>query len=337
MFGINFVKFKPSDYVIRYKKGELFQEGAGISFFYNSLTTTIESIPIASSDFPFMFEEITNDYQAITIQGGITYRVNDYKKIAKTLDFTYHTKLKKNVQDNSQIIAQRLINIVRVYIKKHIKSMSLQEAIKASELLAGSVICEMRENEEINSLGLDIMGFSILAILPNKETLRALEAHAREEILRKADDALYERRNASIEQERKVKENELNTEIAIETKKKQIKETQLEAQRSIIQKENCIKTEEMAYEIELEKNKKQLIDLQNINLKAEIDTKVYELSSTMKAFAEINPAIIQSLSNIDMRPDKLIAIAFQELASKADKIGQLNISPDLLQSLMQED
>ena len=45
----------------------------------------------------------------------------------------------------------------------------------------------------------------------------------REEILKKADEALYERRNASIEQERRVKENELNTEIAIENKKKQIK------------------------------------------------------------------------------------------------------------------
>lgn len=53
-----------------------------------------------------------------------------------------------------------------------------------------------------------VMGLSILAIVPNKETLRALEAQAREEMLRSADNALYERRNASIEQERRVKENE---------------------------------------------------------------------------------------------------------------------------------
>ena len=35
-----------------------------------------------------------------------------------------------------------------------------------------------------------------------------------------------------------------------------------------------------------------------------------------------------------MRPEQLIAFAFQELAGKADKIGQLNISPDLLRELM---
>lgn len=78
---------------------------------------------------------------------------------------------------------------------------------------------DIAQHTEMEKLGIEVMGLSILAILPNKETMRALEAQAREEILRNADHALYERRNASIEQERRVKENELNTEIAVETKK----------------------------------------------------------------------------------------------------------------------
>jgi hypothetical protein len=36
-----------------------------------------------------------------------------------------------------------------------------------------------------------------------------------------------------------------------------------------------------------------------------------------------------------MKPEQLIAAAFQELASNAGKIGQLNISPDLLKELLQ--
>ena len=36
------------------------------------------------------------------------------------------------------------------------------------------------------------------------------------------------------------------------------------------------------------------------------------------------------------KPEQLIAVAFQELAGRADKIGQLNISPDLLRELMQK-
>ncbi len=335
MFNVKFIKFMPNEYVLRYKKGKIVQEGAGISFFYYVPVTSIVVVPIESSDVPFMFEEVTNDYQTVTVQGQLTYRITDYKKIVQTLNYTFNIKAKKYISDNSQKIAQRLVNISKVLTKKHIGHTPIKEAIKASEDLAKGIIAELRENEEIKSLGLEIMGFSILAIMPNKETARALEAQAREEILKKADEALYERRNASIEQECKVKENELNTEIAIENKKKQIKETQLEASRLVMQKENQIKNESLGFETELEEKKKQLIELTVANAKAQSDAKAYELTAMMKSFAGIDANVMKSLANMGMKPDKLIAIAFQELAEKADKIGQLNISPDLLQELLQ--
>lgn len=335
MFNIKYIKFMPSEYVLRYKKGQIVREGAGLSFFYYAPTTSIVVVPMASADVPFMFEELTSDYQTVTVQGQMTYRITDYKKIAQIMNYTYDLKTKKYISDNSQKIAQRLINISKVLTKKHVEHMSIKDAIKSSETLAQNIISELRENQEIKSLGIEIMGFSILAILPNKETARALEAQAREEILRKADEALYERRNASIEQERKVKENELNTEIAVEAKKKQIKETQLEAKRLVMQKENQIKDEELGYETELEEKKKQLIELTVENAKAQADAKAYELTAMMKAFSGIDANVMQALANMGMKPDKLIAVAFQELADKAEKIGQLNISPDLLQSLLQ--
>lgn len=40
------------------------------------------------------------------------------------------------------------------------------------------------------------------------------------------------------------------------------------------------------------------------------------------------------IASTGMKPEQLIAFAFQELAGKADKIGQLNISPDLLRELL---
>ena len=54
----------------------------------------------------------------------------------------------------------------------------------------------------------------------------------------------------------------------------------------------------------------------------------------MKVFNEVDPIIIEALANMEMKPDKVIAGAFKDLANKADKIGQLNITPDLLQSLV---
>ena len=58
---------------------------------------------------------------------------------------------------------------------------------------------------------------------------RALETETREMLQQEADQAIYGRRNFAVEQERKIKESELNTEIAVEEKQKQIAEKKMES------------------------------------------------------------------------------------------------------------
>ncbi|AGY74718.1 hypothetical protein [Clostridium autoethanogenum] len=54
----------------------------------------------------------------------------------------------------------------------------------------------------------------------------------------------------------------------------------------------------------------------------------------MKSLEGIDSNVIQSLASIGMQPNKLAALALQELAENAGKIGQLNISPDLFQEIL---
>jgi hypothetical protein len=224
------------------------------------------------------------DFQTVTVQGQITFRIVDRKKIAGILNYSLDIKGKGYASDDPKKLPQRVINIVKVLTKKCLlKDCWLERRHQISETLAKGILNDIRKNEEINLLGIEILGLSILAILPNKETARALEAQAREEILKKADEAIYERRNASIEQERRVKENEFNTEIAVENKKKQVKETQLEAQKAVQQKQNQLKEEQMKFETTLEEKKKDLIELAVQNSKAEADAKVMNLSAVLKA------------------------------------------------------
>lgn len=336
MFGFRFIKFQPSEHVLKYKNGKIVKEGAGISFYYYAPVTSIVVVPIGSADVPFIFEEVTSDFQTVTVQGQITYRIVNQKKVTELLNYTLDTRGKGYISDDPKKLSQKIINIVRVLTKKTLEGLQLGDAVKSSEVLAQGILNEIKGNEEIKLFGIEILGLSILAILPNKETARALEAETREQILKKADEAVYERRNASIEQERRVKENEFNTEIAVENKKKEVRETQIEAERAVNQKQNKLKEEQMNFETALEEKRMELIKLNALNSKEEADAKAYELKSVMDALEGINPNVIQALARIGMEPNKLIAAAFQELAEKAGQIGQLNISPDLLQELMKE-
>lgn len=334
MFGFRFIKFQPNDYVLKFNNGKIKKEGQGLSFYYYVPTTSVVVIPIASVDKPFIFEEVTNDFQTVSIQGQVTFRIIDQKRIARLLNYTFNLKTRGYISDDPQKLPQRIINMVRVLTKKHIQALPLKEVVQSSEVLAKNILQEIRKKDEIQFLGIEILDLSILTILPNKETTRALEAKAREEILKKADEAIYERRNASIDQERRVKENEFNTEIAIENKKREVKETQIEALRIVQQKEEQLKEDELNFETLLEEKKNTLIEKRVLNSKALADSKAYELQAIMKTLEGVSPDVIQVLASVGMAPEKLIAIAFQGIAEKAEKIGQLNISPDLLNQLL---
>jgi regulator of protease activity HflC (stomatin/prohibitin superfamily) len=334
MFGIRFIKVEPTDFILQFKRGKVVREGAGLSFFYFGPLTSLVLIPIGSVDVPFIFQEVTADFQGVTVQGQLTYRVVEAKKLAQLMNFTLAPNGKRYLSDDPEKLPQRLINHAQVLTRASLKSLPLREALGQSDALVSSLRKGLQSAEVIASLGIEILGLSILAIKPTPETSRALEAEAREQILREADEAVYARRNAAVEQERSIKENELNTEIAVENKKRQIKETQMEAEKSVQKKKLEIKEAEMAGKIGLEVKKKDLVVLSTANAREEADSKAYAIAAVMKALSGTDPKTLQVLTSVGMDSGKLVALAFKELAENADKIGQLNVSPDLLRELL---
>jgi regulator of protease activity HflC (stomatin/prohibitin superfamily) len=334
MFGIKFIKVQPTTYLLQYRGGKIVREGLGLAFFYYAPITSLVSVPVGSTDTPFIFQETTADFQTVTIQGQVTYRVSDPKKVALLLSYTLAPNGHSYVSEDPEKLPERVIHVINVLARTELQKLALREAIRASDALVQTVKGQLATSQEITSLGLEVLGLSILAIKPTPETARALEAETREKLFREADEAIYARRNSAVEQERAIKENELNTEIAVENKKRQIRETQMEAERAVQEKKHLVEKEALAAGIELEENRKNLVTLAGENARAEADAKAYGISATMKALSSVDTKILQALASTGMRPDQLIAYAFQELASKAEKIGQLNISPDLLRELM---
>jgi regulator of protease activity HflC (stomatin/prohibitin superfamily) len=337
MFGIRLIKVDPTDFVLQYKRGKIVREGTGLSFSCFTPTTSLVLVPIGSVDVPFIFEEVTADFQAVSVQGQLTYRVVDPKRLSELMNFTLAVNQRSYASDDPQKLPQRLIDYAHVFLRSSLKQLSLRETLGQSEVMVTSVRESLRTAEAITSLGVEVLGFSILAIKPTPETARALEAEAREQILREADDAIYTRRNAAVEQERAIKENELNTEIAVELKQRQIKETQMEAEKSVRQKRHEIQEADMAARIALERKNKELVALSTANAREEADAKAYALTAVMKALSEADPRTVQALTSVGMDAGQLVALAFKELAEGAEKIGQLNVSPDLLRELLSRD
>jgi regulator of protease activity HflC (stomatin/prohibitin superfamily) len=336
MLGIRFIKVPPTTCLIQYRNGRIVREGSGMSFFYYGPTTSLVAVPVASTEAPFIFEEPTADYQTVTLQGQVTYRIADAKKLASLMNFTLAANGSSYASDDPEKLPARIINLLHVLARAELEKLPLRQAVRAADSIVASVKKRLAADAEITALGLEILGLSILAIKPTPETARALEAEMREKLLQEADQAIYSRRNSAVEQERAIKENELNTEIAVENKKRQIRETQMDAERAVQEKRAQLEQSEMQSSIALEEKRKSLVALSTENARAEADTRAYGISTTMQAIGNVDARVLQSLANAGMKPEQLIAVAFQEIAGRADKIGQLNISPDLLRELMEK-
>ena len=182
-------------------------------------------------------------------------------------------------------------------------------------------------------LGIEILGANILSIQATPEMARALETETKEKLQQEADHAIYERRNFAVEQERKIKESELNTEIAIEEKKKQIAEKKMESDVQKAENDKKLREMQLDADISIENQRKTLIEQKTQNDKKEAETKGYVLETTLKPYKELDWKTLTALNN-NNDPKFNISLAFRELADNADKIGNLNISPELLDSIL---
>ncbi len=334
MFGIKHIKFDSMTYVLHFKNGNIKREGRGLSFFYFAPNSSIAAIPMGSNDLPFIFNESTNDYQTINIQGQISYKISNPKTLADVLDFTVNDngQYKKN---DIEKLNQRIINEAQTATSSFIHEIKLKDAIRSAKSIEERILEGLKSSQAIAMLGIDILGANILGIKATPEMSRALETETREKLQQEADQAIYERRNFAVEQERIIKETELNTEIAVEEKQKQIAEKKMESEVQKSDNDRKLREMKLAADIAVENQRKLLIEQKTANDKKEAETQGYVIETTLQPYKNMDWKILTALNN-NPDPKFNISLAFRELAENANKIGNLNISPELLDSLLNE-
>ena len=307
-------KNPPTTYVLHYRNGRVRREGPGLAFWYLQPASTVVAIPLASRDVPFAFSEVTADFQPVTLQGQLTYRVSDPRRLAGLLDFSVRAS-GQYISDDPDKVPDRLVQTAQIFARAVVQRLTLRGALVSSDTIVAEVVAALREAEPVRLLGVEILALSILAIRPTPEMARALEAEAREGLQRHADEAIYARRNASVEQERRIKESELETEVAVQQKQRQIRETQLAA------------------DISVEERRSALVERRAENERRDADARAYALRATLEPVRDVDWRTLMAVSGSSADPKLMIAMAFRELAENAGKIGEINVTPDLLKSL----
>ena len=295
MLSVRFMKAPPTTYVLHFANGRVRREGAGLSFFYWAPGSTIVAVPVGSADAPFAFQEATADFQSVAIQGQVTYRVTDPRRLAAALDLSLGPNGRYRT-DDYQKLPERIVHATQMLMRAETQRLTLGLALTDASGLGARVLAALRTTDAVLQLGVEILGLAVLAVRPTPESAKALEAEAREALQRRSDEAIYERRNAAVAQERRIKESELQTEIA------------------------------------LEEQRARLLDERVANDRKEAESRAFALETTLAPVRSLDWRMLMAVRGGDAAGT--IALAFQELAANAGRVGELNISPDLLRTLI---
>jgi len=240
---INYYKGEPNTHTICSRNGEVVRHGAGINFWYSPITTTIAAVPLASQESQFIFNETTADFQEVSIQGSLTYRLDNPLDVAERLDFTVHPRtLRYKSEDPGQLV-QRVVNSVQAHTRSQVSQLSLEDALTEVKDLSAVIFKAVKSSPELSGLGIVLEGLHFTAVKTTPEMQKALEAEYRESLHKRADQAIYDRRKSAVEEERKIRESEMSTDIELESRRKDLVDTQ--ARNSLKLAEAEAKAEEL--------------------------------------------------------------------------------------------
>jgi len=310
---------EPSVHVMHYSGGKLKKSGRGASSWFLPLSTSIAEIPCEDMDQPFLFHARSSDFQDVTAQGTITYRVEDPELLASRVDFSIDLKKglyrKKPLERISELLTQRARELAWDYLAQTSVRELLQGGVEAvRERIDGG----LANSQELEDLGIVIVNVSIASVAPTPELEKALQAPTREAIQQQSDQATFERRALAVEKERAIQENELQNQIELARR-----EEDLISQRGQNEKRRTLEEAEAA------------------RIGAESDAQVARLKTQSKAegIRDVENARVEAESQRmaiyrDMPTSAIVGLAAQELAGKLPPIEHLNLSPDVFTPLL---
>jgi regulator of protease activity HflC (stomatin/prohibitin superfamily) len=299
-----------SHHVMRYSGGRLRQSGRGLVFWFRPDIASIAEVPLDDREMTIFVRGRSADFQTVNVQGVLAWRVADPERLAERIDFTIALASGAYVGQPLERIETRLAGLVNQAALDYLARAKVRELLDAGiEPLRAELEAALARDPALSEIGLAIVSVRLNNLAPSSELERALQTPTFEALQQKADEAVFERRALAVDKERAIAENELANKVELAKR-----ETGLIAQETRNMRDRATgQAEAQQVEAEAEASSIRIVEA---------------------ARAEAERAHIDVFR--DLPPQVLLGLAAREFAGKLDTIEHLNITPELLASVMRE-
>lgn len=317
----NRLRAEASQHIQYFRKGTLKKSGKGLSFWFDPNGASLTEIPMNDRELIFMIKGQSSDYQDLAVQGSVIWRVRDADKVAARIDFGIDVKNGARLSRPEEQIKSVLNGLVREFADAYLKDRGVRDLLEAGLSPVQSVIAAGFEKDPtLDEMGLEVVSVHVSALSPSAELYRALQAPTFESLQQKADEATFSRRALAVDKERAIAENELQNQIELASRRK-----------DLIAREDANARSEAEAKVAAKR----------ILVQAESDDKIISAEAEAKRIRSVEQAAadmekVRMSAIADVPPAVMFALAAQEFAGKLEKIDNLNISPDMLASIIQQ-
>ncbi|WP_426169630.1 SPFH domain-containing protein [Sandarakinorhabdus sp. DWP1-3-1] len=299
-----------SNHVIRYRGGKVRASGRGLVFWFVPETSSIAELPMDDREMTLFVRGRSQDFQAVAVQGTLAWRVADPLRLAERVDFSVALTTGRHQGEPIERIETRLAGLINQATAQYLAEAPVRALLDAGlDPLRLRLEAAVGADPSLAEIGIAVVAVRLTSIAPSSELERALQTPTFEALQQKADQAMFERRALAVDKERAIAENELanRTELAR-------REKQLIAEETGNARDRAIGLAE-AQQIEAAAAAERTRTVESANAEAE--------RTRIGIYRDLPPAV-------------LLGLAARELAGKLDTIEHLNITPDLLATVLGE-
>lgn len=297
-----------SVHIQRFKRGKRIQSGRGLAFWFLPEGTSIAEIPMDDRDLPFLFHSRSKDFQEITVQGVIVWRVAKPEELSDRINFSIDLRHGLHLAKPIDQIDNLLTSVAQQFAAQYLAELDVN-AILATGVkpLHERIEAGLTGSDRLRAMGLDVVSVRVADVSPSSELKRALQTPTFERLQQQADQATFERRAMAVEKERAIAENELGNQIELARRQKELIENEDANARDRAQADAAAK-------------------------KIAADGEAERIRTVEQARADMERARVEIYA--DLPPQVMLGLAAQEFAKKLNGIEHLNITPDLLSTLL---
>ena len=327
------IQATPTQYLLHYRRGRIIRQGMGLGAFCLPVIDHCTVIPCTAHNLTFAADQITQENQGVEIAGFAVWKIARPELTAQRFDF-------EDPEQPTKAIGVCLKDVVESAIRHRLANMTIEETLRKR----ASIILELKKELDYITdqwgLSIDTIEIKHVRIMSN-EVFSNLQAAYRE-------DLRMESETNRLRAEKEITLRRLNQQEELSQHEAAIKAKQLALEHELQQQKNQLKYEE---EITATRHQREMCEQEYIQQIATYEAEIPMLLSWSKteevrraneaaslrhdeAMAQVKANAVKYGAEADnvRRADLALIAALPSVAEKLE-LGEVNITPDLIQGL----